>query len=610
MSLGDFMGRRIRSWVGTTFASLIFCGAFLLSVTGVLASQDALGRAHRKLDSGNVREAIAELENYRQAHPAEADVYNLLGIAYARAGDDGRSLDMFKVFARRAPSLPQAYNNLGAAYLRKEDTERAETAFRHALRLSPQDVNALYNLGALLNARHKYAESRPLLDRALRREHSPQIAYEAAIADAGVGARQDALRILNSMSPPPGVNAVPWLRLAGTLNFDEGNIDAASKALEEATRLAPDDEQSLYALALVRLKQHQSDQAIPLLNTALSSIPPESRLVREGTLLANYGAYDQALAKFEQATRLDPSSYDALYNLAVLRLEHFKDANGALDAAQSALAVKTTGEIHDVLGDICEAQSHYIDALNHYQQAVRLDPNSDKFAFDLGADLLLHENYDAARTVFHAAEDRFPKASRIYLGLGTSEFMRGKTADAVGAFLKAVDLDPQFEPAYVFLGEAFSFSDSRSTEVATRLEYLAEKKPASFELQYYYGAALVKEMEDGGGRAKAARALASLRRAAALRPTDARVYFHLGEFFRVQQNLTEAAQNYEKAISLDGNFPEPLYKLGQTYTRMGKQKEAKEIFARHREVVSKQAIDLDRRAGEIQSFVLKIRGIQ
>jgi Flp pilus assembly protein TadD len=117
-------------------------------------------------------------------------------------------------------------------------------------------------------------------------------------------------------------------------------------------------------------------------------------------------------------------------------------------------------------------------------------------------------------------------------------------------------------------------------------------------------------MEDGGGRTKAARALAILRRAAGLRPTDARVYFHLGEFFRVQQNLTEAAQNYEKAISLDGNFPEPLYKLGQTYIQMGKQNEAKEIFARHREVVSKHAADLDRRAGEIQSFVLKIRGVQ
>src|SRR5258708_3862945 len=203
VSLVDFMGRRIRSSFGTTVASLIFCVAFLLSVTGVLASQDALGRAHLKLDSGNVKEAIAELENYRQAHPAEADVYNLLGIAYARAGDDGRSLDMFKAFARRAPNLPHAYNNLGAAYLRKQDAEQAEAAFRHALRLGPHDVNALYNLGALLNAQHKYAESRPLLDRAVRRETSPQLAYQAT------GGPPRAAEPKGPSPPPPPIKPPP-----------------------------------------------------------------------------------------------------------------------------------------------------------------------------------------------------------------------------------------------------------------------------------------------------------------------------------------------------------------------------------------------------------------
>jgi tetratricopeptide (TPR) repeat protein len=117
-------------------------------------------------------------------------------------------------------------------------------------------------------------------------------------------------------------------------------------------------------------------------------------------------------------------------------------------------------------------------------------------------------------------------------------------------------------------------------------------------------------MDGGGERAHASRALTALRRAASLRPADARVDYQLGEFFRVQQNLPEAALYYQKSVALDGNFPEPLYKLGQTYIRMGKQDEAKKVFARHREIASKQAADLDRRAGEIQSFVLKIREIQ
>ena len=375
---------------------------------------------------GDTKQAIAWLEDYRRAHPVHAEIYNLLGIAYGRAGDNDQSLTMFKEFARLAPKTPAAYNNLGAAYLRQDNPEQAEVAFRQALRISPQDINALYNLGALLNAQHQYLESRPLLERAFHREHSTAIGYEAAVAAAGAGDRKAALRILDSLEPPRDQSVVPWLKLNGTLNFDEGNLANASKALESARHLAPDDKQVLYALALVRLKSEQADLALPLLDKVLGTLSISERDVREGALLTSYGAYSQALAKFEEAVTSDPGSYDAQYNLAVLRLEHFKDINGAQEAAQHALAIRNTGQLQDLLGDICESQNRFEEALQHYQEAVRLDPGSDKLAFDLGAELLLHENFDAAETVFQAAQKSFPKASRIYLGLGTAEFMRGK----------------------------------------------------------------------------------------------------------------------------------------------------------------------------------------
>src|SRR4029077_8100033 len=168
--------------------------------------------------------------------------------------------------------------------------------------------------------------------------------------------------------------------------------------------------------ALVRLKSEQADLALPLLDQVLGTLSISERDVREGALLTSYGAHSQALAKFEEAVTSDPGSYDAQYNLAVLRLEHFKDINGAQEAAQHALAIRNTGQLQDLLGDICESQNRFEEALQHYQEAVRLDPGSDKLAFDLGAELLLHENFDAAETVFQAAQKSFPKASRIYLG--------------------------------------------------------------------------------------------------------------------------------------------------------------------------------------------------
>jgi tetratricopeptide (TPR) repeat protein len=581
---------------------------FFFLATVLAAQKDpALDQARQALARGDTAQAIPLLENYRRTHATIAEIYELLGIAYGRAGDNDQSLIMFKEFARLAPHSPAAYNNLGAAYLRQGDSEQAETAFRHALQINAQDVNTLYNLGALLNARHKYAESRPLLDRAFRREHSSGVGYEAAVAAAGAGDRKAALRILTSVAPPRDQSVVPWLKLSGTLNFDEGNFSDAAKALESASRQAPDDKEVLYALALVRLKTNQADSALPLLDQVLSGLPTSERALREAELLASSGAYAQAKAKFEEAIVADPQSYDAHYNLAVLRLEHFKDLDGSLDAAQHALAIRNTGDVQDLLGDICESQNRFGDALNHYQEAVRIDPANDKVAFDLGAELLLHENFDAAEAVFQAALQRFLKTSRIYLGLGTAEFMRGKTADSVASYLKAVDLDPGFEPAYLFLGEAFTFADTRSAEVVAKLAYLAAQKPEIFGAQYYYGAALVKEIDQEGNLKNVAVAQAALQRAAVLRSADARVPYQLGELCRVQKRFGDAVTYYQKAVVLDPEFPEPLYKLGQVYTRMGKPDEAKKAFARHREVMNRAEAAVYRRASEIQSFVLKMR---
>jgi len=205
-SMQSFLSKT-RARLGRGGRTLVF--VLLTVVLGAAQKDPLLVSARQALDKDDITEAIVLLEKYRQNHSTDAEAYNLLGIAYGRAGKNEQSLAMFKEFARLAPNSAGAYNNLGATYLRQQDLQHAEAAFRHALKISPQDVSALYNLGALLNAQRKYAESRPLLDRALRHEHSSAIAYEAALATAGVGDRKTALRILASMEPPQDQSVLP-----------------------------------------------------------------------------------------------------------------------------------------------------------------------------------------------------------------------------------------------------------------------------------------------------------------------------------------------------------------------------------------------------------------
>src|ERR1700682_2964840 len=573
-------------------------------------AQIDLVRARQALGAGQTAEAIRLLEQYRGSGTSDPEVYNLLGIAYGRAGNNDRALTMFQEFARLAPKRPQAFNNLGAAYLQHGNSEQAEIAFRRALRLDPADIGAMYNLGALLNSQHKYSASQPILERAISRERSPAIAYELAVAFAGNGDRKRSLALLNSMSAPPGESAVSWFRLTGTLNLDEGNREAASRALERATALDPADIASLSALALVRVRENQPELAIALLEKAYTFLPPDQRATRIGSILTAFGAYPQALEVFEQATANDPSSYDALYNIAILKLDKIKDLRGALAAAEAARKAKDSGEIHNLLGDIREAQGQYLDAIHDYQEAVQLDPEIDKFAFDLGAELILHENNSAALTVFEAAATRFPKSARIYLGLGTANFINGRNDESVTAFLKAVDLNPSFEPAYLFLGEAFTFSGARAAEVAGKLATLAARAHQNFSAQYYYAVVLIHQLDEEDNVANIAPAKAALQRASLLKPQDARTSYQWGELYRLQKRLPESIPYYSKAINLDPDLPEPLYKLGQVYTRLGKPGDAKNMFARHKEVLARSEASLYKRSSEIQSFVLKMRSIE
>src|SRR5690348_10480439 len=77
-------------------------------LAAVLAAQQdpALERARQALATGDMTQAIPLLENYRKAHASNPEIYELLGIAYGRAGDNDQSLGMFKEFARLAPRSP------------------------------------------------------------------------------------------------------------------------------------------------------------------------------------------------------------------------------------------------------------------------------------------------------------------------------------------------------------------------------------------------------------------------------------------------------------------------------------------------------------------------
>src|SRR5262249_16908077 len=147
---------------------------------------------------------------------------------------------------------------------------------------------------------------------------------------------------------------------------------------------------------------------------------------------------------------LKPDDYQNSYQLA-LACAKLGDYARAQADIQRLLARDDKAELHHLLADIEEKQSHPVEAVREYQRAAELSP-SESNLFNWGAELLLHSAVDPAMEVFRKGNRLFPGSSRMLMGLGVAQYGRGSYEEAVKSLCRASDLHPEDPTPYLFLG--------------------------------------------------------------------------------------------------------------------------------------------------------------
>src|SRR5262249_22162129 len=179
-----------------------------------------------------------------------------------------------------------------------------------------------------------------------------------------------------------------------------------------------------------------------------------------GSAYAHNGKVLEAIPYLEKAQRLNSSAYDNGYDLALAYLMANRRGE-ARSSVQSLLKTKDAAELHNLLAQIEEKDGNFIVAVNEFQNAARLEP-SESNLFDWGGELLLHRTLDPAVEVFQKATRLYPQSSRLMVGLGMAYYARGNYDDAVKAFLRCADLDPTDARCYKFLSRAYYSSPSQA----------------------------------------------------------------------------------------------------------------------------------------------------
>ena len=356
-----------------------------------------------------------------------------------------------------------------------------------------------------------------------------------------------------------------------------GDFARAREVLEEADRLRPDYALPVAMLVKVYLISGDTAHLKASLLAAARRFPHDGRLHADLTQdLLHEKQYDLALAEALRAEESGAAGARGDINLAVLenQVGAFGDAARLASAIgeQAWLPEKVRASGAGLAGLSYESLGQLPEAIRHLRLAIRLDPNQEQPYLALARIYAEQQDNNAAVEILEQARKILGGSSRVLLALGaalvsTERYQAASQtlAGLIQSFPDQLEAYPKLAEAYRNLGEP-----SRATET---LRQLARRKQDDPMLHVVIAQSLLdEERVDYPG------VLQELASADKVSPGDYDVHYIRGKVFLATGQYEQAVASLRHAIELRPTETGAYYQLGLAYRKLGQPDLAKEQF--------------------------------
>ncbi len=282
------------------------------------SSEIGTNLAQAYLAQGSLSLAIKEGEAAIALNPQNVSALSVLADAHLHAGDTRRARELLREMLARLPDDPNIHHRLGVVSRAQHRAPEAMAHFEHALTKNPKLVEALEQIVAILVSQGKVPQARARVER--------QVA----------------------MNPQePRFHILLGRVLVQSQNFSEAEAAFKKAMTLDGALLAP------YAnLGELYTRQGKVEQAIREFETIVAKSPQQvSALMILGMLHEQRTDYPRAMAKYEEALRVNAKFAPAANNLAWILIEHRGAKERALSYAETARqALPRDPYIADTLG--------------------------------------------------------------------------------------------------------------------------------------------------------------------------------------------------------------------------------------------------------------------
>jgi len=353
--------------------------------------------------------AISECRLALRINPAQAEAYNLMGIALRRSGRIDEAIESYRSALAIDPLVQGIHYNLGIAFMKKGNTAAAKNAYLKALEANPRMSEAWNNLGYIHLETGEVAKAIDHFQTAIRHHRHYPLA-QANLAEAYLrngdreGARAQAQQALalDERAPEPH-------HILGRIHSDLGEWAEAEKEYREAVSLDPAYFKGYYNLGNLYLKKKAAAQAAECFEKTLSLNPQfVEAYVGLGDAHLLLPDIDRAEQAFQKALEMGQRNTELFLNLSFIRIQK-RDFASALTLARNALAI-----------DPGLALAHYNEGI-----ALRLSGRSQE-----------------AEGAFIRATQADAKLKAAWSALGDLYCQNDQLDKALASYRSAVALDP------------------------------------------------------------------------------------------------------------------------------------------------------------------------
>lgn len=173
------------------------------------------------------------------------------------------------------------------------------------------------------------------------------------------------------------------------------------------------------------------------------------------------------------------------------------------------------------------------------------------------------EQYQKSKTILKGLIEAAPANAELYYYMGENYFRTEDDDSAAYFFNKGTAINALSPYCFVGLGEVALLNKDTATAKQNFQAAAAMNKGKDFKTYLLIGKAYTQSNESRDLSA----ATTYLAKAKLLEPKNAELYLALGDIALEQANGTEAARNYEQALTLNGKNPKPYVRQGQIYKR-------------------------------------------